>query len=112
MSGATPEPRTAVMILVEASWVDNSGTLRSAPARMENRSAHGACIRIKTRVAVGARVYIQSHREKFSGIAKHCCVDGKEFLVGIHKDAVNYPIPKNPMPSKDFNRQTDPQTIS
>jgi len=112
MSGTTPEPRTAVMILVEASWVDNSGTLRSTPARMENRSAHGACIRIKTRVGVGVRLYIQSHREKFSGIAKHCHVDGKEFLVGIHKDAENFTIPKNPMPSKDFDRQTDPQTVS
>jgi hypothetical protein len=112
MSGAAPEPRTAVMILVEASWVDNSGTVRSTPARMENRSAHGACIRIKTRVGVGVRLYIESHREKFSGIAKHCHVDGKEFLVGIHKDAENHTIPKNPMPAKDFDRQTDPQTIS
>jgi hypothetical protein len=112
MSGATPEPRTAVMILVEASWLDNSGKLRSAQARMENRSVHGACIRIKTKLGVGARVYIQSHREQFSGIAKYCRVEGKEFLVGIHKDAVNYPIPKNPMPAKDFKRQTDPQTIS
>jgi hypothetical protein len=34
MSGATPEPRTAVMILVEASWLDNAGTLRSVTARM------------------------------------------------------------------------------
>jgi hypothetical protein len=110
MSGATPEPRTAVMILVEASWLDNAGTVRSMQARMENRSAHGACIRIKAKVGVRARVYIRSHREQFSGIAKYCRVDGKEFLVGIHKDAVNYPIPKNPMPAKVFNGQTDPQT--
>jgi hypothetical protein len=110
MSGATPEPRTAVMILVEASWLDNSGTLRSLTARMENRSAHGACIRIKTRVGVGARLYIQSHREQFSGIAKYCRVDGKEYLVGIYKDAVNYPIPKNPMPPNVFTGQTHPQT--
>lgn len=114
MSGATPEPRTAVMILVEASWLDNSGTLRSVQARMENRSAHGACIRIKARVGVGARLYIRSHREQFSGIAKYCRVDGKEFLVGIQKDAVDFPIPKGPMPkmpmpAKEFNRQTDVQ---
>ena len=98
MSGATPEARTAVMILVEASWQDNTGALRSAPARMENRSTHGACIRIKARIGVGAQMYIQSHREQFSGIAKYCRVDGKEFLVGIYKDAVNRPIPKTPAP--------------
>lgn len=112
MSGATPEPRTAVMILVEASWLDNSGTLRSVQARMENRSAHGACIRIKAKVGVGARLYIRSHREQFSGIAKYCRVDGKEFLVGIQKDAVNWPMPKMPMQAKDFNRQKERPTDS
>jgi hypothetical protein len=106
MSGDTPEPRTAVMILVEASWQDNSGTLRSVTARMENRSAHGACIRIKTRVGVGVRLYIQSHREQFSGIAKHCRVDGKEFLVGIHKDAVKRSIPKMPIAANVPARET------
>jgi hypothetical protein len=106
MSGATPEARTAVMILVEASWLDNSGTLRSVTARMENRSAHGACIRIKTPVGVGVRLYIQSHREQFSGIAKHCRVDGKEFLVGIHKDAVKQPIPKMPIAANVPARET------
>jgi hypothetical protein len=106
MSGATPEPRTAVMILVEASWLDNAGTLRSMTARMENRSAHGAGIRIKAKVSVGARMYIQSHREQFSGIAKYCRVDGKEFLVGIHKDAVNWPMPKMPMPAKVSMRES------
>ena len=109
MNGATPEPRTAVMILVEASWLENSGTLRSVQARMENRSAHGACIRIKAKVGVGARVYIRSHREQFSGIAKYCRVDGREFLVGIQKDAVNWPIPKGPVAAKNLNRQKDVQ---
>jgi hypothetical protein len=111
MSGATPEARTAVMILVEASWQDQLGALRSEPARMENRSAHGACIRIKARVSVGAQVYIQSHREQFSGIAKYCRVDGKEFLVGIYKDAVNRPIPKKPapasVPAREAARQSE-----
>ncbi len=110
MSGATPEPRTAVMILVEASWLENSGTLRSVTARMENRSAHGACIRIKAKVGVGARVYIRSHREQFSGIAKYCRVDGKEFLAGIQKDAVSYPIPKGPMPGRVPARETTRET--
>ena len=98
MSGAVQESRTAVMILVEASWLDLSGVVQSVAARMENHSVHGACIRMKARVAVGKRVYIQSHRERFSGIAKYCRVDGKEFLVGIHWDAVNSPAPRKPAP--------------
>jgi hypothetical protein len=108
MSGATPEPRTAVMILVEATWEDQNGTVQSAPARMENRSAHGACIRLKARIGVGARLSIQSHREQFSGVAKYCRSDGKDFLVGIQKDAVHRPLVKNPeakeVPKRDASR--------
>ena len=48
MSGMTPEPRAAVMILVEASWEDQNGTVQTERARMENKSAGGACIRVKT----------------------------------------------------------------
>ena len=91
--------------------MENSGTLRSVTARMENRSAQGACIRIKAKVGVGARVFIRSHREQFSGIAKYCRVEGKEFLVGIQKDAVNWPMPKGPMPSKEFHGQTDRKSV-
>jgi hypothetical protein len=109
MSGATPEPRTAVMILVEATWEDQNGTVQSAPARMENRSAHGACIRLKVRIGVGARLSIQSHREQFSGVAKYCRSDGKDFLVGMQKDAVHRPLVKKPeekevVPNRDAPR--------
>src|SRR5271166_4722257 len=92
MSGGTAEPRVAVMILVEATWEDQSGTVHSSPARMENRSTHGACIRIRTRIGVGWRLSIQSHREQFSGVARYCRPDGKEFLVGIMKDEAYRPV--------------------
>jgi len=98
MSGPREEPRTAVMILVEALWLDQSGTVQALTARMEDRSEHGACIRMKARVAVGKRLYIQSHREQFSGVAKYCRTAGNEFLVGIHRDAVNSPAPRKPAP--------------
>src|SRR5258708_9538036 len=111
MSGAVQESRTAVMILVEASWLDLSGVVQSVTARMENHSAHGACIRMKARVAVGKRVYIKSHREQFSGMAKYCGVDGKEFLVGIHRDAVNVAAPRKPAPASVLDRQTARETV-
>jgi len=95
-----PEVRTAVMILVEATWEDHSGTVQSSPARMENRSEHGACIRVRARIRVGARLSIQSHREQFSGVARYCRSDGKDFLVGIQKDEVHRPLLK-PQAVKD-----------
>lgn len=104
MNGATPEVRTAVMILVEATWEDQSGTVQSSPARMENRSTHGACIRLRSRIAVGARLSIQSHREQFSGVARYCRADGKDFLVGIQKDEVHRP-PMKPVAVKDVSKR-------
>src|SRR5579883_370178 len=108
MSGGTPEPRTAVMILVEAKWEDQSGTVQSAPARIENRSTHGACIRLKCRIGVGARLSIQSHREQFSGVARYCRPDGREFLVGILKDEVHRPVLKKPS-SQDAPKRDEPR---
>jgi hypothetical protein len=94
-----PEPRTAVMILVEASWEDQSGTLQTARACMENRSAGGACIRIKTRIGPESKLWIQSRWEEFSGIAKYCRSEGRDYLVGIQRDRTKRPIPKRVIPA-------------
>lgn len=88
MRGVMPEPRTAVMILVEASWRDKSGAVQAVPARMEDKSAGGACIRVKTPIGVGSKLKIQGRREQFSGIAKYCRGEGKEYVVGIQRDTV------------------------
>lgn len=82
-----PEPRSAVMILVDASWEDPTGTTQTARACMENRSANGACIRIEKRIAVGARLSLQWRWEKFSGVAKYCRREGHEYLVGLQLEA-------------------------
>jgi len=89
-----PEPRSAVMILVDAWWEDQSGTLQMARARMENTSTLGACIRLKTRIEVGTKLRIQGRWQEFCGVAKYCRGDGKEFLVGIQREAGKGSIPK------------------
>lgn len=99
MSGVMHEPRTAVMILVEASWKDQSGALQAVPARMENKSAGGACIRVKTPIGVGSMLRVQGHREQFSGIAKYCRGEGKEYLVGIQRNTSKSPILDQPAPT-------------
>jgi hypothetical protein len=86
------DPRTAVMTLVEASWEDSSGTLQTVSARMEDKSAGGACIRIKTPIGVGARLRIQWRFDRFSGTAKYCRGEGREYVVGIQRDSVESPI--------------------
>jgi hypothetical protein len=93
------EPRAAVMILVEASWRDQSGAVQAVPARMENKSAGGACIRVKTPIGVGSMLKVQGHREQFSGIAKYCRGEGKEYLVGIQRNTAKSPVLDQPGPT-------------
>jgi hypothetical protein len=82
-----PEPRTPVMILVEATWQDQSGTAQKCSARMENRSTGGACIRLRRPIHTGAKLHLRWRWEEFNGIARYCRSHGRDYLVGIQKDA-------------------------
>ena len=72
MSEATPEPRTAVMIVADASWEDQVGTQVTVRVRMENKSASGACIQTKRRIGVGTKLRVRWSWEEFTGIVKYC----------------------------------------
>jgi len=67
MSPVVPELRTPVMTLVEASWKDPNGISQTVTARMEDKSAGGACIRLKAPVRVGSKLNIQWRFDRFSG---------------------------------------------
>src|SRR5271156_1150263 len=94
-----PDFRTPVMTLVEESWEDESGALRTVPARMEDKSTGGACIRISTPIEVGTKLRIQWRFEQFSGTARYCRSEGKDYVVGIQRDAANSPIPNRLLPA-------------
>ncbi len=99
------------MIVVEVSWVDQRGTLQAVRARMENKSAGGACIRIRTPIEVGSKLKIQWRWEQFSGIAKYCLSDGMEYLVGIQREkksaVLTQPVPAA-RPVQNGVRSSDP----
>ena len=99
MGAAIPEFRKPVMTLVEALWQDPSGAWQTSPARMEDKSAGGACIRVKTKIGVGAKLRIQWRFENFSGTAKYCRSEGREYLVGIQRDLAESPNPSRPVPA-------------
>ena len=86
MNQILPEPRALVMIQVEASWEEPSGAWQTIRARMEDKSAGGARIRVKTAIGVGSKLRIQWRFEQFSGVVKYCRAEGREFLVGIQRD--------------------------
>jgi hypothetical protein len=89
MSTVRPELRTPVMIVVDASWQDGRGVLQTAKARMEDKSAGGACLRLKSAIAPGTKLRVQWRFEQFSGTVKYCRSDGREFLAGIQRDAAH-----------------------
>src|SRR5579863_150788 len=109
MSGATPEPRTAVMILVEATWEDQSGAPQAAPGCMENKSAGGVCVRLKTPIGVGSQLKIQGPWEQISGIARYCRRAGAEYLVGIQRDGTADSSPEHPVPVNVPRQEVPPQ---
>ena len=94
MRDPIPEPCTAVMIVVEASWEDEKGILQRERARMENTSISGACIRVRKQIDVGAKLRVQWRWEEFSGVARYCRKDGMDYLVGIQRDAKKSAAPK------------------
>lgn len=97
MSAARPELRTPVMTLVEASWEDSDGAFQKITARMEDKSAGGACIRVKTPIPVGVKVGIEWRFDQFTGTARYCRPEGREYLVGIQRDRVPSPISNRPV---------------
>ena len=80
------EPRTAVMIVVEATWEDQGGTVQKVRARMENKSVSGACIRLKKPIRVGTRVKVEWRWEEFTGMTRYCRSEADGFRVGLQKE--------------------------
>jgi hypothetical protein len=76
------------------SWEDQSGTVQGARARIENKSSGGACIRLNKKIAVGTKLNIEGQWERFSGEARYCRQDGRDYLVGIQKDKTEWPAAK------------------
>lgn len=86
MATTMPDLRTPVMIFVEAAWEDEKGGVQTSRARMEDKSAGGARIRLKASVAPGSKIRIQWRFEEFFGIVKYCRNEGRDFLVGVQRD--------------------------
>lgn len=85
-----PELRTPVMIMVDVSWQEHGGVLQKSRGCMEDKSAGGARIRVKTPIAAGSHLKIQWRFEQFAGIAKYCRREGREYVVGIQRQDGSY----------------------
>ena len=88
------EPRSAVMVPVEASWQDESGTSHTALAILDNISRNGVSVRISEPIPVGSRLQILAPSEQFSGVVIHCHLYRKEFLLGLQRLSAERPAAK------------------
>jgi hypothetical protein len=75
-----------MMAVVEVSWEDQFGTRHTSSAKLEDTSPSGACLRVKVPVTIGSSMKVNSYRERFSGTARYCRTDRRDFVVGIQKD--------------------------
>jgi len=87
MDGREIEARMLMWAVAEISWDDASGQHCQAPAVLEDRSNSGACVRLTRPVAVGSVVTIRWQREQFSAVARNCRRDGREFVIGVRREA-------------------------
>jgi hypothetical protein len=87
MDGREIEPRVLMWAVAEISWEDASGQHCQAPAVLEDRSNSGACVRLTRPVAVGSVLTIRWQREQFSAVARNCRRDGREFVIGVRREA-------------------------
>lgn len=94
MSTAARENRIVLMMLAEVSWEDATGKLLTAPARLEDKSLSGACIRMKKPVEVGAKLRVRGRFEEFSGIVRYCRSEDWDYLVGMQRVAAVTPTEK------------------
>lgn len=91
---SAPEPRKAMMAIATISWEDRGGVVHTLPARIEDMSASGACLRVKIPVEIGSRIHVAWCRGEFSGTTKYCRTNNWEYLVGMQQDTVATPSPE------------------
>ena len=100
------EPRVLIWATAEISWRDPSGAPCRAPATLEDTSKSGACIRVKRPFDIGAALTVRWHREQFSAVAKNCRKDGRDYLLGVHREAE--PSAATP-PASSVNANSSPE---
>ena len=80
------EPRAGIMARIEALWEDEGGNPRVTPARLEDKSEAGACIRLREPIGVGTKLTVQWQNGHITGRVMYCNRHGEEYVLGIQRD--------------------------
>lgn len=71
------------MARIDVLWVDEGGTPRVAPAKLEDRSLGGLCVRLKDAIRVGSHITVKWGSEQFSGTVTNCHQQRAEYVLGV-----------------------------
>jgi PilZ domain len=91
MSEKRSELRVNMMARIEALWKDEAGTQRSSPGKLEDISNGGLSIRVKDPIGIGSKLIVQSHIGNFPGTVVQCRQNGRDYVLGIKRDAAEKP---------------------
>lgn len=80
------ESRIPLMARVDVLWADADGTPRIAPAILEDKSASGLSVRLKTSIRVGAHVTVRWASEQVSGAITNSRRDRAEYVIGVKRE--------------------------
>jgi len=86
VSDQRAEPRGSIVSRVEVRWQDPIGTNRVSAALLEDKSSHGACIRVRQPIATGIKLQVVGPRQDFTGTTRYCHRNELGYVIGIQRD--------------------------
>ena len=87
MNEKRTELRVPLMVRVDVLWGDEDGTPRVAPAKLEDRSRGGVCVRMKDPIRIGSKITIKWGSEQFSGTVTNSRREKADYVIGVKRDA-------------------------
>ena len=85
------EPRVNMMARIEALWQDEAGASQISRGKLEDLSDGGLSIRINEPIGIGSKLIVRTPRENFTGTVVQCRQYGRDFVLGILRDAGQKP---------------------
>ncbi len=79
------------MARIDALWQDETGAEKTSQGKVEDMSDGGLCIRVNDEIIVGTKMVVRFRLGNFSGIVVNARKHGKEYVLGIKRDAAKLP---------------------
>jgi hypothetical protein len=85
------EPRVNMMARIEVLWQDETGASQISRGKLEDLSDGGLSIRVNEPIGIGSKLTVRTPRGNFQGTVVQCRQYGRDFVLGIKRDAAQKP---------------------